>query len=101
MAEPPVLLDRRDSIGLVTLNRPSALNALSNDVLAGLADSLDELDRDESIRVIVLTGGAKVFAAGADLKQLAEALDLEERLQEFLTTRFGYWDRVRAIRAPI
>jgi enoyl-CoA hydratase len=101
MAEPPVLLERRDSIGLVTLNRPSALNALSNSVLAGLADTLDELDRDESIRVIVLTGGAKVFAAGADLKQLAEALDVDGRLQEFLTTRFGYWDRVRAIRVPI
>src|SRR5437870_630925 len=101
MAESPVLLERRDSVGLITLNRPAALNALSNAVLAGLADGLEELDRDETVRVIVLTGGPKVFAAGADLKQLAEARSSAAQLQDFLSLRFGYWDRIRSIRSPI
>lgn len=101
MAESFVLVERLDAVGVVTLNRPSALNVLSNAVLAELADALDGLDQDDTVRVIVLTGGMNVFAAGADLRQLADMLGLAEGPQAFLAARFGYWDRIRAIRSPV
>ena len=101
MTENFVLLERLDSVGVVTLNRPSMLNALSNGLLSQLADALDLLDGEEAIRVIVITGGLKVFAAGADLKQLADNLGSVDGLKTFLSARFGYWDRIRAVRAPV
>lgn len=101
MTERLVLVERIDTVGVVTLNRPTALNALSNAVLAELSDALESLDHDASSRAIVLTGGPKVFAAGADLKQLADTVGGPGGAREFLTARFGYWDRVRGIGLPM
>ena len=101
MADSFVLVEQLEPVGILTLNRPSALNSLSNALLSELADALEDLDREASIRVIVLTGGPQVFAAGADLKQLADTLETPGGPKAFLTTRFGYWDRIRSIRSPI
>ncbi len=68
-----ILTDRDENVGIVTLNRPNALNALNNQIVAELADALVAFDQDESIRCIVITGaGDRAFAAGADIKEMSD-----------------------------
>ena len=64
--------NRRGAVGLVTLNRPQAMNALSNALLSELMDALDAFDSDEAINVMVIAGDQKAFAAGADIKEMAD-----------------------------
>jgi enoyl-CoA hydratase len=101
VTENVVLVERAGAVGIVTLNRPGALNALNNALLSALATELEAFDEDKGVCAIVLTGGEKVFAAGADLKQLADAIESPEGLEQFLQARFGYWDRIRAVGLPI
>jgi enoyl-CoA hydratase len=85
-------------VALVTIDRPEALNALSFALLAELADSLEELDRDGGTRVAILTGaGDRAFAAGADIVELAD--QTPDRLRA--EGRFGAWDRIGAIGIPM
>jgi enoyl-CoA hydratase len=92
-----VLVDRDGAIALVLLNRPKQLNALSDELMNTLVERLDELDHDEVIRCIVLGGGERAFAAGADIAQLAESSPIEMYSQR----RVGQWDRIRALRTPL
>ena len=73
-----VLVERAGSIAIVQLNRPEALNALSDELMEELVSKMQELDRDDSVRCIVLGGNEKAFAAGADIAELARstAIDL-------------------------
>src|SRR5438067_1545419 len=66
-----VLFEVRDAIGIATLNRPQALNALNTELLNSLAAQLEAWDRDAAIRCIIITGSQKAFAAGADVKEMA------------------------------
>jgi enoyl-CoA hydratase len=66
-----ILLDKQEGVGLITLNRPDALNALNSTLLAELGEALLALDADEDIGAIVITGSDKAFAAGADVKEMA------------------------------
>ena len=87
-----------DGVGLVTIDRQDALNALSFDLLDELADTLEELDRDPACRAIVLAGaGTRAFAAGADIRELAGQTPVT------LTTenRFASWDRIGSVRTPV
>ena len=69
--ETPVLVEHDGPVALVTLNRPAAMNALSRDLRAALAEAMIALDRDDSVRAVVLTGaGTRAFTAGLDLKEL-------------------------------
>lgn len=68
----PVLIERHDAVGLVLLNRPDKRNALDLTLRAALAAAVNELVADEAVRVIVISGGAEVFAAGADLNLLVD-----------------------------
>ncbi|GAB4336678.1 MAG: short-chain-enoyl-CoA hydratase [Candidatus Abyssubacteria bacterium] len=68
-----ILLEKKDHIATITLNRPEKLNALSPALYLELYDALRDTDTDDSIRVIILTGGPNVFAAGADLEAMAAA----------------------------
>jgi enoyl-CoA hydratase/carnithine racemase len=71
-----VSLERRDAVAIVTLDRPDRLNAISGALLADLHAALDEANRDEAVRAIVLTGAGRAFCAGDDLKEFADqALD--------------------------
>ena len=67
-----VIVEKDGAVAVVTLNRPQALNALSYGLVKDLSLAMQELDRDPEVRVIVVTGGQKVFAAGADIKEMAE-----------------------------
>jgi len=72
MAYETIIVEVEDHVTLIKLNRPDALNALNQQVIAELSAALDEADANEKVRCIVLTGSEKAFAAGADIKQMAE-----------------------------
>jgi len=92
-----VLVTRKGSIGTVQLNRPKLLNALSFELMNDLVNALEELDRDTLIRVIILTGNERAFAAGADLSEMSQATPVDIMLGR----RFELWDRIRKISKPI
>ena len=97
MSDDVVLVERDGEIAVVLLNRPKQLNALSDEVMNTLVERLEELDHDEAIRCIVLGGGERAFAAGADIAQLAESSPIEMYAQR----RVDQWDRIRALRTPL
>jgi len=92
-----ITVERDEAIAVVTLNRPQQLNALSFALVKELATALETLDQDSEVRAIVLTGGEKVFAAGADIKEMAEAVPFDERL----LGRLAYRDRINRISKPL
>lgn len=79
------------------MNRPRVLNALDYELTAEVIRALEELDSDSTINVIVITGGKKVFAAGADLNEISRATTVDL----ILSRRFELWDRIRKISKPI
>jgi enoyl-CoA hydratase len=92
-----VIVEKDGAIAVVTLNRPQQLNALSYDLVKDLCMALESLDEDDEVRVIVLTGGEKVFAAGADIKEMAGAGPFDEPVRG----RLSYRDRVNKISKPV
>jgi enoyl-CoA hydratase len=92
-----VLTEREDSIAVVLLNRPDALNALSDELMEELVSTLQELDRDDSVRAIVLGGNERAFAAGADIGELAQASAIDLYYQR----RVERWDAIRALWTPL
>ncbi|WP_166361655.1 enoyl-CoA hydratase [Pseudomonas akapageensis] len=92
-----ILLEVRDRVGLITLNRPQALNALNSQLVRELNVALDSLEADRNIGCIVLTGSAKAFAAGADIKEMAELTYPQTYVDEL----FSDSDRVASRRKPI
>ncbi len=84
-------------VGLVRLNRPQALNALSGPLMREVFDALETFDRDAGVRCLVLTGSDKAFAAGADIKQM-EAADLVEMVTG---DDFTDWSRISRLRKPL
>ena len=72
MAYENILVERRGGVGLITLNRPKALNALCAALIEELAHALDDLEADADIGCIVLTGSERAFAAGADIKEMKD-----------------------------
>ena len=94
-----VLVERQaeQRTALVRLNRPKQLNALNGAVMDTLCNALEELDRDDEVRAIVVTGNERAFAAGADIGEMANASPVEM----LLTNRIGQWDRIRRITKPV
>ena len=92
-----VLVEKDEPIAIVTLHRPQQLNALSYDLVKDLCLALEDLDRDGEIRAIIVTGGEKVFAAGADIKEMAARGPFDQRIQE----RLAYRDRINKISKPV
>jgi enoyl-CoA hydratase len=97
VAEPNVLVERDGRIGVVLLNRPKQLNALSGDVMDSLVGALAELDADPGVRAIVVGGNERAFAAGADIAELAAGTPVS--LYE--SRRQGRWEEIRALRTPL
>jgi enoyl-CoA hydratase len=87
----------RDRVGLVRIHRPDALNALNGLVMGELNQALKSFDADPNIGAIVVTGDDRAFAAGADIKEMAEASAVEMLLED----RIGAWDRIREIHKPV
>lgn len=92
-----IIVERRERIGLITLNRPKSLNALSIQLASEVVNTLRDFDADDRIGAIVITGSPRAFAAGADIEEMAE-----KTLVELLGNDiFGEWDQMRLVRKPI
>lgn len=94
-----ILLEVKNGIGYITINRPEALNALSSQVLADLNEVLDQVEKSEEIRVVIVTGaGEKAFVAGADIKEM----DLMSPIQafEYMTFANDTFTRLSDLRQP-
>jgi len=97
MSYTTILTETRGRVGLVTLNRSEAMNALNPTILGELMDALEAFDADDNVGAMVIAGNEKVFAAGADIKEMAEASEEEMRQSPFI----GSFDRIRKIKKPI
>jgi enoyl-CoA hydratase len=93
-----ILVETRGAVGLITLNRPQALNALCDALIRELGAALDDFERDAAIGAIVLTGSDKAFAAGADIKEMAGKTFVECYIEDFITNG---WERITTCRKPI
>src|SRR5438094_6553727 len=93
-----ILVERRGAVGIVTLNRPQALNALNAELIAEVGAAFDDLEADPAIGAIVLTGNEKAFAAGADIKEMAEKTYMQAYQEDFITRG---WERVAQCRKPV
>jgi enoyl-CoA hydratase len=93
-----VLTEMRGPVGIATLNRPEALNALNTALLDALADTLEAWDADASVRAIIVTGSEKAFAAGADIKEMAPKSFAQMHAENIFGRQF---DRIARIRKPI
>jgi enoyl-CoA hydratase len=97
MATTIIRTEVHDRAGLIRLNRPEAMNALNATVMEELTQALETFDKDDGVGAMVLTGDDRAFAAGADIKEMAEASSVEMLLSD----RIGRWDRLRRIHKPI
>jgi enoyl-CoA hydratase len=93
-----ILVETRGRVGLVTLNRPKALNALSPELMDELTQALDAFEADDGIGCIVITGSEKAFAAGADIKAMKEKSYMDVYMSDFITAN---WERVTRCRKPV
>ncbi len=92
------IITRTDGrVGIVQFNRPKALNALNRGLMSELMDALDAFDADDAIGCMVITGNEKAFAAGADIKEMADAAPVDMLDNPFI----DYWDRLRRIGKPV
>ncbi len=92
-----LLLSQDGFVATVQLNRPKVLNALNIELMTELVDCLEALDQDSNVRVIVLAGSERAFAAGADIKEMADATAVDMLTRD----QFARWDRIRKIKKPI
>ena len=97
MAYETILTETRGRVGLITLNRPQALNALNDQLIADLNTALDGYEADDGIGCIVLTGSEKVFAAGADIKEMQSKSYIDAYRSDFIAS----WERVCRCRKPV
>lgn len=92
-----ILTRIENRVGLVQLNRPKVLNALNRGLMAELMDALEQFNRDADVGAIVISGNEKAFAAGADIKEMANASPVDMLDNPFI----DYWDRLRKIGKPV
>ncbi len=93
-----ILVETRGKVGLVTLNRPKALNALSPALMRELAAAIDIFEADDNIGAVVITGSEKAFAAGADIKDMQTKSYMDVYKSDFITAE---WERVTRCRKPV
>jgi len=92
-----VLSEKRDNVAILTLNRPKALNALCNELITQLNAELRALDADENVGCIIITGSEKAFAAGADIKEMAN----QTFITAYRSSMLAFWHDLTLIRKPI
>jgi enoyl-CoA hydratase len=92
-----IITEVKNNVGIVRLNRPQELNALNNKILGEIMDALEGFDADESTGAMVITGSDRAFAAGADVKEMADKTAVEMLLED----RIALFDRIQTISKPI
>src|SRR4051794_2319072 len=93
-----IVVETRERVGLVTLSRPKQLNALNDALMDELGAALLAFDADDAIGCIVITGGPKVFAAGADIGAMAEWSYMDVYKSDYITRN---WESLRRVRKPV
>ena len=93
-----IIVETRGKVGLVTLNRPKALNALNDDLVDELGLALDAFEGDENIGCVVITGSEKAFAAGADITMMANFSYMDAYKGDYITRN---WERLKTFRKPV
>jgi len=93
-----IIVETRGRVGLITLNRPKALNALNDALVDEMGVALDQFETDEDIGAIVITGSEKAFAAGADIGAMASFSYMDAYLGDYITRN---WERIKSCRKPI
>jgi enoyl-CoA hydratase len=97
MSHSLTILTKEEGYAIVQFNRPEVLNALNMKLMEELVETLEALDKDDDVRCIILTGNDKAFAAGADIREMADASAVEMLTRD----QFARWDRIRKIKKPI
>ena len=97
MSYETIIVETKGRVGIIRLNRPQALNALNKALIADLTQAIDAYDRDDAIGCMLLTGNEKAFAAGADIKEMADKTFIEAFVGDFCAG----WDRAARARKPI
>jgi len=97
MAYETIIVETRGKVGLITLNRPTALNALNSRLISELVQAIETFDADRSIGCLVITGSEKAFAAGADIKEMADKGFMDAFADDFIKK----WQRVASARKPV
>ncbi|HXG39270.1 MAG TPA: enoyl-CoA hydratase-related protein [Bacteroidota bacterium] len=92
-----ILVTKESGYAIVQFNRPEVLNALNMKLMEELVDALENLDKDNDVRCIIITGNEKAFAAGADIKEMADASAVEMLIRD----QFARWDRIRKVKKPL
>ena len=98
MAYQNIIVETRGKVGVVTLNRPQTLNALSPELMRELAAALDAFESDDNIGCMIVTGNDKAFAAGADIKAMKEKSYMDVFKEDFITAE---WERISRCRKPV
>jgi len=93
-----ILVDTRERVGIITLNRPKALNALNDALVDEIGAALDGFEADDGIGAVVITGSEKAFAAGADIGAMASFSYMDAYLGDYITRN---WERIKTCRKPI
>ena len=93
-----IVVTKEDSIGMITLNRPEALNALNTKMVTELLDALNGFEKDDSVRCVIITGNERAFSAGADIEEMVEMSAIEMAKTGHF---FPLWDRVGRYPKPI
>jgi len=93
-----IIVERHDNVGLITLNRPEAMNALCAALTVEITDALNNFENDDGIGCVVLTGSEKAFAAGADIKEMQNKTYMEAYKNNFISDT---WERPATFRKPI
>jgi len=93
-----ILLEKRAAVGIITFNRPKSMNALCPPLFAELSEALDDLESDEAIGAIIITGNDRAFAAGADIGEMSETTYQQMLANENLS---GQWDRIAQCHKPV
>jgi enoyl-CoA hydratase len=98
MAHENIIVETRGRVGLITLNRPKALNALNDALMSELGEALSRFDADDAIGAIVVTGSDKAFAAGADIAAMKDWGYRDVYMGDYITRN---WERLRSVRKPV
>lgn len=98
MAHQSIIVEKRGQVGVIKLNRPEALNALNGQLMEELTQAIDELESDDKIGALIITGNEKAFAAGADIKDMKDMSFMHAYLNDFVTKG---WERVTCCRKPV
>ena len=98
MAHQSIIVEKRGQVGVIKLNRPEVLNALNSQLMEELTQAIDELESDDKIGALIITGNEKAFAAGADIKDMKDMSFMHAYLNDFVTKG---WERVTRCRKPV